>query len=137
MNIIYTPPPEALLNRIIGAGLQPTDHTVFTYGEDIYVPSGEILSDDLVVHEETHTIQQGDDPERWWDQYLSDPYFRLHQEAEAYARQYKYLCRVHKDRNKQFRILVYLAGQLSGPIYGNMLLRSDAMSMIKSNAKVT
>ena len=137
MKIINEMPPQALLDRIHGAGMTPSATTVYTYGDILYVPSGRPVPDDLMVHEETHVEQQGSTPDAWWDRYLIDPYFRLQQELEAYANQYAYLCTIHRDRNQRSRILTDLARILSGPVYGEMVSSSDAYGMIKKQANVT
>lgn len=136
MKIINEMPPQALMDRIFGAGMHPSERTLYTYGDTLYVPSGNPVPDDLMVHEETHMEQQGLTPEAWWDRYLIDPYFRLQQEVEAYGNQYAYLCAVHRDRNYRMRILIDLARILSGPVYGQMIPHSEAMKMIKSKANV-
>lgn len=130
-------PPQALLDRIIGAGMNPSPTTVYTYGETLYVPSGRPVPDDLMIHEETHVEQQGASPDAWWDRYLIDPYFRFQQELEAYANQYRYLCSQHFDRNHRARILMDLSRILAGPVYGNLVERGDAYAMIKKQANVT
>ena len=60
---------------------------VFTYGDTIYNPYGGVIPPHLVVHEHTHTIQQGDNPDGWWKKYLTDDKFRCSQEVEAYQNQ--------------------------------------------------
>mgnify|MGYP001563295695 CR=1 FL=1 len=107
---------------------------VYTYGSTIYNPHGGYIPDDLMVHEETHMKQHGDDPAAWWDKYLVDPEFRLHEELEAYRNQYKQF-RSHsknRDRQKSFLFAYKIATDLSGPIYGNIISRQDALNMIKS-----
>lgn len=107
---------------------------VFTYGDTIYNPSSIALTPELIRHEETHMEQQqanSDVAKAWWKRYIQDPQFRLEQEAEAYAAQYKLFCQIHKDRNKQARYLYQIAGLLASPMYGNIVTRTEAQSMIK------
>ena len=70
-------------------------------------------------------------PALWWGKYLRDEKFRIDQEAKGYARQYDVICKVMRDRNKRARYMWGLANSLSGALYGNVILHSDAMKMIK------
>lgn len=135
MKIKHEYPPKHIWNTVVDAGMAPDPASVlFTYGDTLYVPSGQQVSDDFMAHEELHTKQQGDDPDAWWSRYIEDEYFRVDQEAKAYGKQYTFLCKKHKDRNAQTRILINLARILAGPLYGNVLQNSAAMKMIKDNA---
>lgn len=134
MKILQENPP--ILEKIISAGMNPNALTIFTIGDTIYNPSGTFIPDHMLEHEKTHSKQQGADSDGWWGRYLTDQYFRISQESEAYARQYAFICRTQKDRNARTRILVDLAGFLSGPIYGSVIKHSDAMKMIKNKANI-
>lgn len=108
-------------------------NTVFTYGDALYAPNINFtLPQDLIVHEETHTRQQGEDPAGWWDRYLVDPAFRLEQEVEAYRNQYRFYCKNHKGRNERFNFLRIIASDLASPMYGNLIGFLDATNRIKS-----
>ena len=134
--IKHKKPPRKIWKAVVKAGMNPNPETViFTYGDTIYVPSGNPLPEDLIEHESLHTKQQGDDPDAWWERYIKDEDFRIDQEAKAYGKQYAYLCKQHKDRNAQARILMNLARILSGPLYGNVLKHSEAMKLIKDFSK--
>ena len=122
-------------DKILAAGMRPTGSTVYTYGDTIYSPLGGEIPGNLVIHEQVHSAQQGENPDAWWDRYLSDSYFRMDQEVEAYREQYLYLQKNIKDRERLHKILFELAGSLSSPIYGNMITREAAMNMIKNNIK--
>lgn len=110
---------------------------IFTYGDTIYNPWDQEISADLVAHESEHFHQQTEvdmTPEIWWDMYLTMPAFRFQQEAMAYAVQFKYLCKVNKDRNVRVRILHNLGLICASALYGNMAKHSEAMAMIKHYA---
>jgi len=114
-------------------------HTVFTYGDTLYNPGGLFISEDLYVHEETHAEQQGHGEEGakvWWDRYLTDPLFRVEQEAEAYGRQYACICQKVKDRNKRVVHLNALAHILAGPLYGKAISPTKSMKMIREASGV-
>lgn len=123
--------------RAAGLNFNP-DKTVFTFGNTIYNPAGFEIPDDLFAHECVHGEQQGytDEGARaWWARYIEDPYFRIDQEAEAYAEQYGVLCYFHKDRNARARLLHAIATTLSGPTYGNVIGLSAAKALILKKAK--
>lgn len=123
--------------QVHGAGMRPDpEKVVFTYGDAIYNPSGQELPLHLVCHEETHIQQQAADPDAWWSRYMQDQYFRVDQEADAYARQYAYECRHIKDRNQRDRFLRHLARQLSSPTYGSVIGEIAAYKMIKEKSDV-
>lgn len=105
---------------------------IFAYGDVIYSPKSTQLREDLIVHESVHQRQQGNDVEGWWNKYLIDASFRLSQEIEAYSTQYKFYCKLHKDRNTQNRFLVQIAMDLSSAMYGNIITVEDAYRQIKN-----
>lgn len=103
---------------------------IFAYGNVIYNPSGATLTRDLIIHETTHSLQQGKKIEAWWDRYLSDTEFRIMQELEAYTYQYKSFCEDHKDGNLRSKFLHRIVSDVSGPLYGNMINYKDAQEVI-------
>jgi len=108
-------------------------NTVFTYGDTLYAPLVTFrIPPDLIEHETVHKIQQGDDPELWWDRYIFDPEYRYVQELQAYRSQYKFYCGKVKDRNARTRFLVRLAHDFSSPLYGNIVKFFDAVALIKN-----
>ena len=100
---------------------------VFTYGDSLYVPSGEPVDKYLLRHEETHAKQQTD-PVEWWDRYLVDPGFRFTQELEAYREQYRGM----GDLPLATRIsyLDHIATDLAGEMYGNLVTKDEAKAEI-------
>lgn len=102
---------------------------LFCYGDIIYNPHKVTLREDLIVHEEVHSKQQGDDPFSWWEQYLNDNDFRLSQEVEAYATQYNWIKeRVKAKTSKQF--LDLFAEILSSSLYGSIISIPQARTKI-------
>ncbi len=132
MNITKAYPPN--YERIISTFpyVKHDSSVIFTYGDTLYVPNGGEISQDLLTHEKTHTVQQGASPETWWDRYLVDTEFRLSQEVEAYRNQYKSFCKRIADRNKRFTYLHGLARDLSSEIYGGIITYQDATKRIKT-----
>lgn len=90
MKLIADYPPNIALIRQY---LDPPETAVFAYGNKIYVPNGENLDPDVVVHEEVHERQMKDytSSDLWWLAYLSNPTYRLTCELEAYGTQYRWL----------------------------------------------
>jgi len=133
MKIKNEKPP--IYEDILQAGMAPTDGAIYAYGNTIYNPSGKELPPDLIIHEETHCRQQGDNPDAWWGRYLDDQYFRINQECEAYAYQFKFICNHVKDRNQRDKILHNMAQILSSPTYGSVIGAQTAYKMIKNKSK--
>lgn len=136
MKIVHDNPPGNLRETIAQFGMQPHGGVIYTYGDTIYNPGGHDLPDHLIAHEETHTEQQGADPDAWWDRYLQDPYFRIEQETAAYARQFAHICRRVRDRNQRHKILLDLAQILAGPVYGSVISPGAALRAIKTRSGV-
>lgn len=115
------------------------DNTLFCYGDTIYNPSGKTISPDLEIHEDTHRQQQGDAPELWWEQYLTDIHFRLKQELEAYGAQYNFACKAIEEikgggRMKQWA-LDNMAHALCSPMYGSIITFGEAQSKIRNYSR--
>lgn len=136
MKIVIGPPP--VLDDILAHGMHPHQNVVYTYADTLYNPSGTDIPDHVMHHEETHAEQQGHTEkgaEKWWSRYLVDAYFRIDQEAEAYARQYDFVCQTVLDRNQRNKVLIRLSQSLASPVYGHILTPSASFSMIKSKSK--
>lgn len=107
----------------------------FCYGDVIYNPYRVEITPDLEIHEDTHRIQQGNLPDIWWEQYLSDTNFRLSQEIEAYAKQYQFACKlvdeIRGGAKMKKAILESIAKSLSGEMYGSIITYSQAETAIR------
>ena len=131
---VVNTPPEGIFEKCHELWGVDFNTTVFTVGNKIH--SKHPLTEDLLAHEVTHVGQQtamGDGV--WWDRYFVDPAFRMEQELEAYRNQYKWVTDTFSDRNKQASYLVGFARSLSGTMYGNLITFTEAMQLIKSNAR--
>ncbi len=133
MKIVHDQPP--IINAIFHAGMNPSESAIYAYGDIIYNPSGKSIDEHYIVHESVHCRQQGDNPDVWWGRYLTDSYFRISQEVEAYAEQYDFICKTVKDRNRRNTTLWHFATVLSSPVYGSVIGTQSAYTMIKSKAK--
>ena len=136
MIIINSNPPKEIYDQClklfkIGKG------TVWTVGEVIYNPDSIRITEDLFIHESTHGEQQKHNEtvaKIWWMRYLEDKDFRLSQEIEAYGNQYKFICRIVKDKNSRYKNLHQLAKFLSSGMYGNLISQSEAEKAIKNSS---
>lgn len=107
---------------------------VFTWGQTIYVPNGRRLSRELIAHEEVHAARQGNlDPtiEKWWENYIADPEFRLAEELPGHVAEYREFCRHVADSNKRAMFLFNtVAKRLCSPLYGGLLTHAEARRKI-------
>lgn len=110
---------------------------IFAYGDVIYNPNEAIVTNAILAHELTHLRQQDGKPAEWWDRYFIDTEFRLDQELEAYSVQYLTFCHVVKDRNRRYQCLHEICVKISSPMYGNMILYSEAMDLLKQLLSTT
>lgn len=107
---------------------------VFTYGDILYNPTRANISFDLLAHEQVHEKQHRDyigGVEAWWKEYIKNKEFRLSQEIEAYRKQWSVFCTKKHDKSDRKRFLLRIAGDLSGPVYGNIITLSEAKELIK------
>lgn len=135
MKLIKGKPP--IYENILKAGLKPTEKTVFTYGDSLYIQDMNESEIDpiLLAHENIHTLQQGNDIDAWWDIYIHNTHFRYEQELEAYGGQYKYVLALNPpDKIKKFFLNTF-ATYLSSPMYGSLVSVLEAESKIRNKAK--
>jgi hypothetical protein len=130
MDIVVAHPPNF---KEITAKFEVGSRTIYAWGWTIFNPSGGRVSKDLIVHETVHATQQAlmGGPQAWWRRYLDEPEFLLAQEAEAYNRQYRYICSQNLNHNYQFQVLQALALHLAGPMYGHVTTLDQAMELIR------
>ena len=104
-------------------GVRWDDGVVLTYGDTAYCKYP--LSPDLIVHESVHVRQQGDEPDKWWKQYLYDPDFRREQETEAYLAQADFLRKIpgHEVRLRE------IAGSMAR-MYGGIWTEDEAYELL-------
>lgn len=130
----YPPNYEAIVKAIPDVKNSP--NIIFSYGHDLYIPSGIELGPDYMVHEETHGREQIDmGVDIWWDKYLADPRFRLEQELKAYRRQYGYATgRYPKHIRKS--LLEKISKDLSSEMYGGIVDQKEARDLITGAKKL-
>lgn len=114
-------------------GVEWDNNLLITIGDTIYTKDSSILErrPDLLAHEKVHEIQQrkiGIDS--WWNEYLSDPQFRLKQEIEAYYGQALFVKERIKDRNKRWPLLDEMCRNVSSPMYGSLISYKEALRIL-------
>lgn len=129
MRVVVEQPPFA---DALGKIFRLPEGTLCTFGDIIYNPSNNPIDMPTMFHETVHSIQQGSNPQKWWERYLKDAAFRIGEEVPAYQIQYKEAGNFIKDRNELFKYLMRLAKDLSGEQYGNMMTVQGAVDAIKS-----
>jgi hypothetical protein len=113
----------------------PPHTAIFCYGGTIYNPSNQQIPPHLVEHEQIHSAQQGDDPAGWWEEYISSPAFRVHQEVAAHIAEYNWFIRNQYGRQQRRRQLSIIAKRLSGRLYGRMITLKEARTILKGAVK--
>ena len=98
---------------------------LYAYGDTIYNPMDGVIPPELIAHEEVHGARQ-DDPDHWWDCYLTQPHFRLAEELAAHRAEYQYLMEHAANRNLRRRALKYVAQRLAAPLYGKIITAANA-----------
>lgn len=102
---------------------------IFTYAPKAYFTGKGDLSRELKAHEAVHANRQLDmgGPDAWWERYLVDPGFRLHEELLAHRAEWQAFTRRH---GPGVRFLNVIAARLAGPLYGKMLTVAQAKHAI-------
>lgn len=102
---------------------------IVTYGDTAHFHKGG-MPPDLHIHEEVHVRQQAAmGVEKWFNQYLIDPAFRLDQEVEAYRCQKDYI--VDNVMNHKKRTLkIDFIHECMVKMYDGMVSLEDARRLV-------
>jgi len=132
MRIIFESPPmfDEIDARFHVAG-KPV---IFAWGDIIYNPEGITIPPQLIVHEAVHGARQGGDIDGWWRRYIEDAAFRLYEEIPAHSAEYQYLLQNAVNRKQRRRCLKVTANRLASPLYGGIVSRAKAISLLKEAA---
>lgn len=109
---------------------------LYAYGDTLYNPSGVKVTPWIMAHEEVHGMRQEDEGmslDRWWDEYINYPDFRLKEELLAHQAEWKSFKAEHVYDPGVFRVLGYLdtiSTRLSSPLYGSLLSFEEAKRKI-------
>lgn len=129
MRIIHDYPPNFAEIRKV---LHPGPLAIFTYGDTIYKPSPGGISEALKAHENIHRVQQADDVEGWWRQYLDDPIFRLIMEIPAHQKEWQRFMAEMPGRKERRAMFAIISKRLSGKLYGNLITLKKAKKVIQN-----
>lgn len=106
---------------------------LYAFGDTLYNPSGVKVTPWIMAHEEVHGMRQQDEGmflDRWWDEYISYPDFRLKEELLAHQAE----MRMFQAHNSGFGVWVHylnnIATRLSSPLYGSLLSFEEAKRRI-------
>lgn len=117
--VVATPPNIEQISAKFGGGIFRLG-AIYAYGDTIYNPMNLKIPRSLMAHEAVHSIQQRrlGGPERWWQNYIDDPLFRLAEEVLAHRAEYEALVFDHGDnRANRRRFMTQTARRLCAPIY--------------------
>lgn len=103
---------------------------IYCYGDTIYNPYKRDITPDIEIHEQVHSKQQGDNPDMWYNKYLTSGDFRLSQEIEAYGEQYHFVKGLLPAKLREWA-KDNMAKALSSPAYGNLLSYREAEQAIR------
>lgn len=132
MEIVHSFPPNIASIKSI---LPITEDNIFTYGSNLYVPSGHEIPPDIMIHEKVHSDRQMDfnGAENWWKLYLTDTSFRLEEELLAYATQLKW---VHEHLNaKAYKMALDEFASNLQTLYSISITFQKAQTLIRSKEK--
>ena len=107
----------------------------FAYDGKIFNPFKSEIRSDNKIHEKTHFLQQGNNPDEWWFRYISDPSFRTQMEIEAYGAQVAFVKQKIGTGIVYECLLDECAQFLSSELYGNLLSFGQARSKIRNYTK--
>lgn len=106
---------------------------VFAWGDTIFNPHKRRISKFDEAHEEVHFARQAamGGPVAWWQRYLADTQFRFIEEAHAHITEYRKVQEMEQRRNARRFYLKQIAERLSGPLYGGLITKENAIRLIK------
>lgn len=130
--VVHEFPP--IIDKIKAVLTIPEKGVLFTYKGKVYAPDTENVPTELLVHENVHIVQQGEDSDGWWDKYLTDKSFRLLQELEAYATQYLFV-KLRTTAKQYEPYLDTLCEIVSSEMYGGLINASQAKTRLRLLAK--
>lgn len=135
MKIQHTYPPNIGRIRAVMGDRFLVQHAdaYFCYGDVIYIPSGGKISASEIAHEHTHSIRQGEDPDAWWEQWLTNMEFRILEELIAHRVEYRVAVK-GANRAQRRAALSGIAARLSGPMYGRAMSIKTAKHLIGEEA---
>lgn len=130
--IVYNEYPP-IIDRIVEVfPMAKKGDVVFAFGDKIYVPSGKPLTHELQCHESVHCERQKEiGVDVWWQKYLTDLTFRLHEEVLAHRAEYRSICFQYPSRDDRRRGLLHVAKKLTSPLYGRMISMEKAKKELK------
>lgn len=103
---------------------------LYAFGDKLYNPSGVKVTPWIMAHEMVHGERQQDEGmylEKWWDEYINYPDFRLKEELLAHRAEWK---EYQKYVTAGGTYLDAISTRLSSPLYGSLLSFEEAKRRI-------
>lgn len=116
------------------AGFGGDEHAIYTYGDTCYTLTEREIPEDILAHEEQHSKQQGNNPDAYIHQWLTDKDFRRESEVEAYAVQLNFL-KKQQGAKIAYALLPEMAKNLASASYKLGLTYHQAETLIRHKAK--
>ena len=89
----------------------------------------------MLLHENVHCESQKKiGVDAWWFRYITDREFRLEEELIAFGAQFAYVKTVYQGQQVK-DMLHEFSVNLSSPLYGNLVSKSEADCLIRLRAK--
>ena len=129
--VIGFPPNFAHLREVFGPS--NVRGAIFSWGDTLFNPYRIALSEALIAHEARHGARQGRSEEtirHWWNRYVHDKEFRLHEEILGHQAEFRSFCRDNVNSAKRARAALAMADRLSGPLYGHAIGFGEAKHRI-------
>lgn len=123
------PPNYARLRKAFPISGKPG--ILYAYSPILYNPSGYGVMPWIAAHEALHMARQEEQGvEEWWDKYITSTTVRLYEEILAHQAEWTEFTTQVNNRNRQTQYLDIMADRLSGPLYGRLISRSEAVRAI-------
>lgn len=130
----YPPLFSAIADALPGAR---SKGVIFSWGDEIYNPSGAEIPPQLLAHEAVHGIRQkAEGVEEWWRRYMTEPSFRLAEELPAHVAEYiaiMQMCSVNRKQRRAY--LAQMSKRLAGPLYGRLMTVNRARKLILDSTR--
>ena len=138
--VLGYPPNIKIIEAVFGDIVRKRE-IYFAYAGKVYNPHGKPIHPSIMRHEEVHLIRMAADPDKWWDNYLTDVKFRFDEEVAAHKAEFKWWrtnVLQHPNRppkgwrSAEEYYLFHIASKLRSPLYNFNLSLSKAKALIYS-----
>lgn len=131
--VVFEQPPFEILEGCRAAfNIAGKRGLLFCVGDRLYNPDRADIEPWLMRHEEVHSRRQlaAGRVNAWWSKYLTDKTFRFDEELLAHQAEWRAVQEMVSSRQQRRKWLAFIAGRLSGPIYGHMVTKERAKRLV-------